>query len=77
MALQTTAVYNLLLPDCKARIQYCRLFQESVFNGFNDPGLMIYSDEAWFTLSGYIQSQNNSQWSKENPHAVHEMPLHK
>jgi hypothetical protein len=33
-------------------------------------------DEAWFHLSGYINSQNSRIWSAENPHALHENPLH-
>jgi hypothetical protein len=65
-----------LPPDCEARIQYCRWFQELVFNGLHDQELTFYSDEAWYTLSGYVNSQNNRYWSTENPHAVHEVPLH-
>jgi hypothetical protein len=37
---------------------------------------MFYSDKAWYTLSGYINSQNNRYWSTENPYAVYEVPLH-
>ena len=32
--------------------------------------------EAWFHLSGYINSQHSRMWSAENPHALHENPLH-
>jgi hypothetical protein len=28
-----------------------------------------------YTLSGYVNSQNNRYWSKENPHAIHEVQL--
>jgi hypothetical protein len=35
---------------------------------------MFYSNEAWNTLSGYINSQINRYWSTGNPHAVHEVP---
>jgi hypothetical protein len=65
-----------LLPDCEVRIQYCRWFQELVFNGLFDPKLKFYFDEVWYTLSGYINNQNNRYWSRENPHDVHEVPLH-
>jgi hypothetical protein len=34
------------------------------------------SDEAWFHLSGYVNSQNSWFWSSENPHLFHEVPLH-
>jgi hypothetical protein len=37
---------------------------------------MFYSDEAWFNLSGYIGSQNNRYWSKENPYVAHEVQMH-
>jgi hypothetical protein len=34
------------------------------------------SDEAWFHLSGHINSQNTRYCAAENPHLVHEQPLH-
>jgi hypothetical protein len=36
----------------------------------------LFSDEAWFHLSGYINSQNCRIWASENPNAIHEEPLH-
>jgi hypothetical protein len=33
-------------------------------------------DAAWFQLSGYINSQNTSHQYSENPHAIHQIPLH-
>jgi hypothetical protein len=47
-----------------------------VINGLLDPELTFYSDEAWFTLSGYINSQNDRYWFTENPHAVHKVLVH-
>ena len=41
-----------------------------------DPLLYFMSDEAWFHLSGYVNSQNTRYWSFENPHLIHETPLH-
>jgi hypothetical protein len=32
--------------------------------------------EAWFHLSGYVNSQNSRFWSSENTHLFHEVPLH-
>jgi hypothetical protein len=29
----------------------------------------------WFTLHGYVNSQDSRYWSTENPHAVHEVPV--
>jgi hypothetical protein len=60
----------------KARSHYCRWFQDLAFNGLHDPELVFYSFEAWVTLKGSINSQNNIYWSTGTPHAVHELPLH-
>lgn len=49
-------VDGLLPPDCEERIRYCRWFHESVFNGLLDPELMLYFEEAWFTLNVYVNS---------------------
>jgi hypothetical protein len=38
-------------------------------------GECVFSDEAWFHLSGYLNSQNSRFWSSENPHLFHEVPL--
>jgi hypothetical protein len=39
-------------------------------------GIFFSTDEALSHLSGYINSQNSSVWSAENPHSLHENPLH-
>jgi hypothetical protein len=36
----------------------------------------FFTDEAYFLLSGYINSQNSCAWCAHNPHAFHESPLH-
>ena len=36
----------------------------------------LVTDEAWFHLSGYVNSQNSRHWAIENPHVIHESPLH-
>jgi hypothetical protein len=38
--------------------------------------ITFFTDEAWFNLSGYINTQNSRLWSSENSYAVHENPLH-
>ena len=38
--------------------------------------VIFFSDEAWFLLSGYVNSQNSRVWSAENPHTILESPLH-
>jgi hypothetical protein len=55
---------------------YCCWFQTLTAD---NPGILDYtllSDEVWFHLSGYINSQNTHLWASENPHALHEEPLH-
>jgi hypothetical protein len=40
-----------------------------------EPQLALFSDEAWFHLQGYINTQNDHYWSTQNPHITHEVPL--
>jgi hypothetical protein len=34
------------------------------------------SDEAWFHVSGNVNAQNSCIWDTENPHVLHQRPLH-
>jgi hypothetical protein len=49
---------------------------KNVHDGLIDPQLLFITEEAYFHLSGYVHSQNTRIWSDENPHAVHQFPLH-
>jgi len=54
-------------------VAYCRWFQTHLKE---NPGILDYtwfSDEAWFHLSGYVNSKNSRIWTSEN--AIHEEPL--
>ena len=75
-AYKVTCVQELKLPDKDERLQYCRWLLSMVEEGRLDPLLYFMSDEAWFHLSGYVNSQNTRYWSSENPHVIHETPLH-
>jgi hypothetical protein len=58
------------------RMTYCRWFQTFIDE---NPGILDYtwfSDEAWFHLSGYVNSQNTRLWGSKNPHALFEEPFH-
>jgi hypothetical protein len=63
-------MHELKEPDKEKRLQYCRWFKHFI------PGdNVLYTDEAWFHLSGYVNSQNSRIRSAENPHTFHERPL--
>ncbi|KAJ4437284.1 hypothetical protein ANN_17422 [Periplaneta americana] len=58
------------LPDSlKAICKQCA-------DGVVDPTEINFTDEAWFHLHGHVIMQNNRYWSTENPHLIHETPLH-
>ena len=75
-AYRIICVQELKLPDKDKHLQYCRWLLSMVEEGRLDPLLYFMSDEAWFHLSGYVNSQNMRYWSSENPHVIHETPLH-
>ena len=37
--------------------------------------ITCYSDEAWFHLIGYVNSQNTRIWATEHPHEIPKVPL--
>ena len=62
--------------DEEKRMAHFRWFQTILKE---NPGILDYtwfSDEAWFHLSGYVNSQNSRIWASENPNAIHEEPPH-
>jgi hypothetical protein len=70
-----TAVHELLPPDYEKRVEFCQWF----LTNLNDNNILdksFFSDEAWFEMSGYVNSQNMRMWSAENPHFYTQTPLH-
>jgi hypothetical protein len=57
-------------------VYFCNWFLQSVHDGEVDPQLVFFSGEAWFSIHGEVNSQNNRYWSAENPRFIHELPLH-
>ena len=53
-----------------------RMVRESLWRRRRTAGHNMVLDEAWFHLSGYVNSQNTCTWATEHPHEIHEVPLH-
>jgi hypothetical protein len=46
------------------RVEYCRWFRDVITaNGEDILDVRFFTDEAWFRLSGYVNSQNSRVWS--------------
>ena len=69
---RVTVVEQLQEADVVKRVNYCMWLLNSICAGLLDPFQYIMSDEAWFHLSGRVNSQNTQYWAAENPHLVHE-----
>jgi len=70
-----TVEQQLQEADVVKWVNYCMWFLNSNYAGLLDPFQYIMGDEAWFHLSGHINSQNTRYWAVENPQLVHEQPL--
>lgn len=68
-------VQELKEPDSGLRLQYCHWFNQNL-NDNDILDISFFSDEAWFHLSGYVNSQNYRTWGAENPHVFMETTLH-
>lgn len=70
-----TAVQELLPADHPRRLQFCRWFLDT-FNDEQSLSKVFFTDESWFYLTGYVNSQNMRLWSAENPHEFVQSSLH-
>lgn len=61
--------------DPTARVRFCNQIRKSVHDAKVDPHLVLFFDEACFSLPGKENSQNNRYWSAENPGFIHKLPL--
>lgn len=74
---KVTVVQELKPADHGKRMQYCEWFNNFIQqNGIDVLNETFFTDEAWFHLSGYMNSQNSRLWSTANPLCIHEEPLH-
>ncbi len=74
---RVSVVHELKPADYVKRVKYCEWFLKFIEN---DSVLLInytfFTDEAWFHLSGYVNSQNTRVWATKNPHEFIESSLH-
>lgn len=61
-------LHELKDSDFRARKEFC----EKMLDRIDNEGLavfdnMYFTDEAWFTLTGYVNRQNSRQWAQEKP----------
>jgi hypothetical protein len=73
-AYRLRVVQELKQQDYNKRVTYCCFFQTFINENPGILGYTQFSDEAWFKLSGYVNSQKTRLWVSENPHALFEDP---
>jgi hypothetical protein len=61
-----TAVQELHVNDLPQRLNYCQWFLNTIADDVLEK--TFFTDEAYFHLSGYVNSQNMRMWSSQNPH---------
>ena len=62
--------------DKVSRLQFCNEFMDLVNNNRDIVNTLLMSDEAHFHMSGYVNKQNCRYWAPNNPHELHQRPLH-
>jgi hypothetical protein len=67
-----TAVQELHVNDLPQRLNYCQWFLNTIADDVLEK--TFFTDEAYFHLSGYVNSQNMRMWSSQNPHFFTEAP---
>jgi transposase len=73
---KVTVTHELLPADYEKRVYFCEWLGDVVQNDAGFLDTCYFTDEAWFHLNGYVNSQNTRYWSGVNPHIIHEEPLH-
>ena len=60
---KVSAIYELKAQDTEKRVIFCRWFQQFIdMNGENILNNTFFTDEAWFHLSSYTNTQNWRTW---------------
>lgn len=71
-----TQLHELLPVDLPARETFALEFLARMEVDNEWPWKILWTDEAHFHLTGYVNTQNCRIWATENPHANHPVPLH-
>jgi hypothetical protein len=70
-------VFHELIHGAYAkRVNYCRWFKNLIRGNIGVLDQVVFTDEVWFHLSGYVNGQNYRTWRTENPHNYTETALH-
>uniref|UniRef100_A0A914PRY5 Transposase n=1 Tax=Panagrolaimus davidi TaxID=227884 RepID=A0A914PRY5_9BILA len=69
-------VQELYPEDFANRMDFCEIMLNLIDEDPDFLQSIWFSDEATFTLHGEVNRHNMRIWSKENPHAFREEPLH-
>lgn len=51
-------------------------YLHGVYAGETDPTFVPSADDAWFPISGYLNSQTSRAQSEENPTLIHETSIY-
>ena len=73
---KTQVVQELGERDKVSRLQFCNDFLGFVKNNSDIVNTLLMSDEAHFLVSGYMNKENCRYWAPNNPHELHQRPLH-
>jgi hypothetical protein len=70
------AFHEIVPNDLPRRQAFCQWFLDNLADHDEVLDKTFFTDECWFHLSGYTNSQNMRMWSSDNPHYFIETPLH-
>ena len=62
--------------DHEKHVRFCLWIKDFLSQNSGILDVTFFTDEAWFHISGDVNSQNTRIWAAENPHNVHEGCLH-
>lgn len=69
-------VQKIRPTDYQKRLDFAMSLQQKVEEDPDFIHKLIMSDEAHFTLNGFVNKQNSRIWAKENPRSIHQRELH-